>query len=406
MGAVRRPPGHLRRLHGERARPRVHRGPDPRRGAAALREHAHRVVRHRPADEPPARGRAADRPRRRRRHRRDVRHLLRLRRDRRGRQADRHPRPADPVGARRPLRAVRATSRRRSGPWSSSAPSSTTRTSCPWRESIADVVVIPEDGDGHVDLAALEAELARARRRGRLKIGSFSAASNVTGILSNTCAIADLLHRHGALSFWDFAAAAPYVEIEMHPTCSEHPLAHKDAVFLSPHKLVGGPGTPGVLVVRRELLTNRVPDVVGGGTVAYVGADRAPLPRRPDHARGGRHPGHRRGDPGRARLPAQGGRRRRRDQRARGGLLAARRRALDAEREHPHPRQPRGRPALDRVVRRPRAVRAAISTTTTSSPCSTTSSGSSPAAAARAPAPTATGCSASASSARSSTGRS
>ena len=140
----------------------------------------------------------------------------------------------------------------------------------PWRESIADVVVIPEDTDGHVDLAELEAELVRHAER-PLKIGSFSAASNVTGILSNTCAIADLLHRHGALSFWDFAAAAPYVRIEMSPVCSEHPLAYKDAVFLSPHKLVGGPGTPGVLAVRRELLGNRVPDVVGGGTVAYVG---------------------------------------------------------------------------------------------------------------------------------------
>jgi selenocysteine lyase/cysteine desulfurase len=139
----------------------------------------------------------------------------------------------------------------------------------PWRESIADVVEIREDGDGHVDLALLEAELERHAER-PLKIGSFSAASNVTGIFSNTCAIADLLHRHGALSFWDFAAAAPYVEVEMYPRCSQHALAYKDAVFLSPHKLVGGPGTPGVLVVRRELLTNRVPDVVGGGTVAYV----------------------------------------------------------------------------------------------------------------------------------------
>jgi selenocysteine lyase/cysteine desulfurase len=139
----------------------------------------------------------------------------------------------------------------------------------PWRESIADVVEIREDADGHVDLAMLEDELGRHAER-PLKIGSFSAASNVTGILSNTCAIADLLHRNGALSFWDFAAAAPYVEIEMYPLCSRHPLAYKDAIFLSPHKLVGGPGTPGVLVVRRELLGNRVPDVVGGGTVAYV----------------------------------------------------------------------------------------------------------------------------------------
>jgi selenocysteine lyase/cysteine desulfurase len=139
----------------------------------------------------------------------------------------------------------------------------------PWRESIADVVEIHEDADGHIDLAMLEQELERHAAR-PLKIGSFSAASNVTGIFSNTCAIADLLHRHGALSFWDFAAAAPYVAIDMYPQCSHHPLAYKDAIFLSPHKLVGGPGTPGVLVVRRELLTNRVPDVVGGGTVAYV----------------------------------------------------------------------------------------------------------------------------------------
>ncbi|MBI4936452.1 MAG: aminotransferase class V-fold PLP-dependent enzyme [Actinobacteria bacterium] len=139
----------------------------------------------------------------------------------------------------------------------------------PWRESIADVVTIPEDADGHIDLTHLEAELVRFADR-PMKIGSFSAASNVTGIISNTCDIADLLHRHGALSFWDFACAAPYVDIDMYPQCAEHPHAYKDAVFISPHKFVGGPGTPGVLVVRRDLLTNRVPDVVGGGTVAYV----------------------------------------------------------------------------------------------------------------------------------------
>lgn len=139
----------------------------------------------------------------------------------------------------------------------------------PWRETIADVITIPEDADGHIDLACLEASLLKYSDR-PLKIGSFSAASNVTGIISNTCDIADLLHRYGALSFWDFAAAGPYVDIDMYPTCADHPLAYKDAAFISPHKFVGGPGTPGVLLVRRELLTNRVPDVVGGGTVAYV----------------------------------------------------------------------------------------------------------------------------------------
>jgi selenocysteine lyase/cysteine desulfurase len=139
----------------------------------------------------------------------------------------------------------------------------------PWRETIADVVTILEDAEGHIDLDDLESALRKYADR-PLVIGSFSAASNVTGIITNTCAIADLLHRYGALSVWDFAAAAPYVDIEMHRTCPEHPLAYKDAVVLSPHKFVGGPGTPGVLVIRRELLKNRVPDVVGGGTVAYV----------------------------------------------------------------------------------------------------------------------------------------
>jgi selenocysteine lyase/cysteine desulfurase len=136
----------------------------------------------------------------------------------------------------------------------------------PWRESVADVVVIPEDADGHVDCGRLEEELVRYGDR-RLRIGSFSAASNVTGIVTDTGAVATLLHRHGALSFWDFAAAAPYVDIEM--LGADEP-ARKDAVFLSPHKFVGGPGTPGVLVVRRELVRNRVPTVPGGGTVAYV----------------------------------------------------------------------------------------------------------------------------------------
>jgi selenocysteine lyase/cysteine desulfurase len=132
----------------------------------------------------------------------------------------------------------------------------------PWRESIADVVVIPEDADGHVDLEHLARELAAYADR-PLKIGSFSAASNVTGIITDWRAIAALLHTHGALSFWDFAAAAPYVSIDMAG-------AGLDAIFVSPHKFIGGPGTPGLLVARRDLFRNRVPSVPGGGTVAYV----------------------------------------------------------------------------------------------------------------------------------------
>jgi selenocysteine lyase/cysteine desulfurase len=140
-----------------------------------------------------------------------------------------------------------------------------------WRESLADVVTIPEDENGRICLVTLEAELKRYAAR-PLKIGSFSAASNVTGIGSKTAAIATLLHRHGALSFWDFAAAGPYVRVEMNLEGDgpDGHLAYKDAVFISPHKFIGGPGTPGLLIAKRKLFTNRVPAVPGGGTVAYV----------------------------------------------------------------------------------------------------------------------------------------
>jgi selenocysteine lyase/cysteine desulfurase len=138
----------------------------------------------------------------------------------------------------------------------------------PWRESIAEVVVIGEDADGHIDVADLSRQLDRYARR-PLLIGSFSAASNVTGILTDTGAVAALLHAHGALSFWDYAAAGPYLPIRV---AASGPDAgdHKDAVFLSPHKFPGGPQTPGVLVVRRDLVRNSVPTAPGGGTVAFV----------------------------------------------------------------------------------------------------------------------------------------
>ncbi len=139
----------------------------------------------------------------------------------------------------------------------------------PWRESIADVVTIRQDADGGVDLDDLAEQLAKHADR-PLKIGSFSAASNVTGIVSDTAAISTLLHEHGALSFWDFAAAAPYVDVEMGAPGDP---AAKDAIFLSPHKFIGGPSTPGVLVARRSLFANRVPTTPGGGTVLYVNSD-------------------------------------------------------------------------------------------------------------------------------------
>ncbi|CAN5846960.1 aminotransferase class V-fold PLP-dependent enzyme [soil metagenome] len=158
----------------------------------------------------------------------------------------------------------------------------------PWRESIADVVEIGEDADGHIDLTDLERRLVDFADR-PLRIGSFSAASNVTGILSDTSAISALLHRHGAMSFWDFAAAAPYVGVEMRSP-GEQGDDYKDAIFISPHKFIGGPGTPGVLVVRRDLLENRVPSVPGGGTVTYVTEDIHRYSSDPEHREEGGTP--------------------------------------------------------------------------------------------------------------------
>jgi selenocysteine lyase/cysteine desulfurase len=158
----------------------------------------------------------------------------------------------------------------------------------PWRESIADVIEIAEDSDGHVDLDDLERRLTEFSER-PLRIGTFSAASNVTGIVTDTSAVSTLLHRYGALSFWDFAAAAPYVGIDMNST-DDGNLDYKDAIFLSPHKFIGGPGTPGVLVVRKDLLQNRVPSVPGGGTVTYVNAQEHHYLTDPEHREEGGTP--------------------------------------------------------------------------------------------------------------------
>jgi selenocysteine lyase/cysteine desulfurase len=157
-----------------------------------------------------------------------------------------------------------------------------------WRETVADVVTIHEDVDGHIDKAELVEQLEKYADR-PLRIGAFSAASNVTGIVSDTYGISELLHAHGALSFWDFAAAAPYVCIEMGAP-EGRPLAYKDAIFLSPHKFIGGPSTPGVLAARRELFANRVPDVPGGGTVAYVNTDEHRYLDDPEHREEGGTP--------------------------------------------------------------------------------------------------------------------
>src|SRR4029453_14675211 len=99
-------------------------------------------------------------------------------------------------------------------------------------------------------------------------------------------------HRHGALSFWDFAAAAPYVDVQMSPRRAgdDADLDYKDAIFISPHKFIGGPGTPGVLIARKDLLHNRVPSIPGGGTVTYVNANVHHYLADPEHREEGGAP--------------------------------------------------------------------------------------------------------------------
>ncbi len=135
-----------------------------------------------------------------------------------------------------------------------------------WLETICDVKIIEPNEEGLIDLDNLRSRLEEYKNR-KLKIGSFSAASNVTGIRSNYHALAKIMHENGGLCFIDFAASAPYVEIDMHP---EDPLEKLDAIYFSPHKFLGGPGTSGVLIMDKELDTSKVPDHPGGGTVDWT----------------------------------------------------------------------------------------------------------------------------------------
>ena len=151
----------------------------------------------------------------------------------------------------------------------------------PWRESGCLVVAVKEAQGGGVDMDHLESVLREHKDRA-LKIGTFSAASNLTGILCDTVALSITLHRHKALAFFDYATAGPYTPIHMNPVVSDPalaPLAYKDAVFLSPHKFVGGVGTPGVLAFKKDILQSTVafgagapPALPGGGTVFFVTA--------------------------------------------------------------------------------------------------------------------------------------
>ncbi|GAB9477254.1 hypothetical protein Gpo141_00014317, partial [Globisporangium polare] len=138
----------------------------------------------------------------------------------------------------------------------------------PWRESGAKVVIVPEnDDDGKVCIATLTKMLERYAHRS-VKIGAFSAASNLTGVTSDVDALATVLHQHGALACFDYATCGAYVKIDMNP---KSPGASKDAVFVSGHKFIGGPGASGLLVVKTHIVSkNSSPAMPGGGTVVYV----------------------------------------------------------------------------------------------------------------------------------------
>lgn len=136
----------------------------------------------------------------------------------------------------------------------------------PWYETNADVVILPADEDNLVDPEILSSVIKKYADRS-LKIGSFTACSNVTGIITPYHELAKIMHQNGGLCFVDFAASAPYVKIDMHPKDPEQQL---DAIFFSPHKFLGGPGTCGVLVFNEKLYQSDFPDNPGGGNVKWT----------------------------------------------------------------------------------------------------------------------------------------
>lgn len=135
-----------------------------------------------------------------------------------------------------------------------------------WLETIADVEIIKANDEGLMDLSDLDTLLAKYAFR-KTKIASVTSCSNVTGISTPYYEVAKKMHQNGGFCFVDFACSGPYVKIDMHP---EEEGAHLDAVFFSPHKFLGGPGTPGILIFNSELYHNRIPDQPGGGTVTWT----------------------------------------------------------------------------------------------------------------------------------------
>ena len=139
-----------------------------------------------------------------------------------------------------------------------------------WRESLAEVVVIRLSGRGGLDLADLEEKISTPRFSSRVKFGSFSAGSNITGVKTPVYDVARICHRHKAAVFFDFAAVAPYAEMDMNRDGE----SYFDALFFSPHKFLGGPGSSGILVMHESLYRRDLPPTTaGGGTVVYVGFD-------------------------------------------------------------------------------------------------------------------------------------
>jgi selenocysteine lyase/cysteine desulfurase len=137
----------------------------------------------------------------------------------------------------------------------------------PWRELPCTLHVVPLDADGALDVAALEAALATVPD-GAPVVGSFSGASNVTGRLTDVERVTAAIHARGGVCGWDYAAAAPYVPMDMSAG------GGLDALFFSPHKFLGGPGAPGVLVVDGRPFTEAAPTRPGGGTVSFVSRER------------------------------------------------------------------------------------------------------------------------------------
>mgnify|MGYP000194554538 FL=1 len=135
-----------------------------------------------------------------------------------------------------------------------------------WLETIADVEVVPCDDAGLVCLKEFENCIKKHQHR-KVKIASITSCSNVTGIKTPYHDVAKLIHKYNGLCFVDFACCAPYVDINMHPDNEDEML---DAIFFSPHKFLGGPGSSGVLIFNKSLYKNTVPDNPGGGTVSYT----------------------------------------------------------------------------------------------------------------------------------------